>query len=204
MKILKPLLWIIIIVAIVAAGLFVINSGIDWQIKKIDKLKKEISFLKSEITPIRYKVIKKNGDMLSVALKFYDLDGNQIGKTRQYELKGNTVSFDFYLAKFNDEYIAIPYKIFTDEIKPEDGISLYENYEERDFPMIYKSINSSKAFNQGIKALYEKIKSGDFQDMKNVFGNMVQNHPKADSSKIDDSTYKIIVHKKGGIEIIED
>lgn len=204
MKILKPLLWIIIIIAVVAAGLFIINKGIDWQMKKIDKLEKEITWLKSETTPIRYRVIKKNGNMLSVAVKFYDLDGKQIGKTKQYDLKGNTVSFDFYLAKFNDQYIAIPYKIFTDEIKPEDGISLYENYEENGFPMIYKSVNSSNAFNQGIKALYEKIKSGDFQDMKNVFGNMVQNHPKADSSKIDDNIYKIIVHKLGGLEIIED
>ncbi len=205
MKLLKPLIWIVLIVAIIAAGIFVLNKLVNWQEIRIKKLNEEISSLKEVITPIRYKVINKKDSILTVAVKFYDLDGTQIGKTQKFKLKGNTVSFDFYVVQFGSQYIAFPYKIFTDLISPENGTVIYKYYEQNKYPMIYYSQNSNKAFKQGIKALYEKIKSGDIQDMKNIFGNMVQNHPKADSSRIDNSTYKIVIHKNvGSIKIEEE
>lgn len=205
MKILKPIIWIIIIIAIVAGGLYLMKNVVNNQEKQIAKLKDEISSLKEVITPIRYKVTSRNGDMMTVAVKFYDLDSNKIGKTQKFELKGNTVSFDFYIIEYNKQFLAIPYKIFTDMIKPEDGTVIYNYYEEDEFPMIYYSKNSTKGFSQGINALYKKIKSGDIQDMKNIFGNMVQNHPQANGSQNQDMSYKIVFHKNvGTIKILED
>ena len=207
MKLLKPLIWIILIVALIAAGIFAFNKIVvkGSQKEKIAKLNEAISSLKEVTVPLRYKVISKTRDTMTVAVKFYDLDGQQIGKTQKFRLKGNTVSFDFYVAEFNNQYVAFPYKIFTDLMKPENGIIIYKYYEQNKFPMIYYSKNSSKAFGLGIEALFEKIKSGNIEDMKNIFGNMLQNSPKADSNRIDDSTYKIAVHKNGGaLKIIEE
>jgi len=205
MKIVKPIIWIILIIAIVAGGLYVMKNIINNQEKQIAKLEDEISSLKEVITPIRYKVTSRNGEMMTVAVKFYDLDNNKIGKTQKFELKGNTVSFDFYIIEFNNQFIAIPYKIFSDMIKPEDGTIIYNYYEKDKFPMLYYSENSTKGFSQGIKALYSKVKSGDIEDMKNIFGNMVQNHPRADGSQNQNHSYKIVLHKNvGTVKILED
>jgi hypothetical protein len=201
---LKTWLIILALLAIITAGVYFLFLGTKSQEKKIQQLNEEIAFLKQEVMPIRYTIISKNGKNITVGVKFYDLDGNQISKQR-FTMEGNTVSFEFYVIKFDKGYIAFPVKIYTDLIAPEKGTSLFEYYEKNNFPQIYYSKKSSKAFNEGIVALFEKIKNNDFEDMDNVFGNMVQNHPKADTSKIDeDIAYKIIIHTKGGIEIIED
>jgi hypothetical protein len=203
MKIRKPLFWIIVVLAIVTGVLYLLSKQ---QQKKINKLKNEISFLENENNvPIRYKILGKKDGKLIVSVKFYDLDGKEIGKPKRYELRGNTVSFDFYVVKFDSTYLAFPKKIFTDMIKPIDGIKLYSAYEENGYPMIYSSSSKklNRNFKSGIKDLYQKLKSGDLKDIKNVFGNMVQLHPSAADSNntIDKNVYKIIVHTKGGIEI---
>jgi len=201
MKILKPIIWIIVIIAVVGGVYIVFKSLNNSADNKLVKLNDEIAHLKNTVVPIKYKVKKQNDDMLTVVVKFMDLDSNVIAKEK-FELKGTTVSFDFMVAKFKNGYVAFPYKIFTDQIAAEDGILLYKYYEKNNYPQVYFSKNSKKAFRDGIEVLYDKIRKKDIEDL-DVFGSMVQNHPSA-SGRINNNTYKIIVHTKGGLEIQKD
>ncbi len=202
---LKTWLIILLIIAGIGVGVYFLFLGTKSQEKKIQQLEQEIAFMKQETTPIRYTILSKENGNITVGVKFYDLDGNQIGKTQRFTMKGNTASFEFYVVKFDKGYIAFPVKIYTDLIAPENGTWLYDYYEEDNFPMVFYSKKTTKEFNEGIEALYEKIRTENIEDLDNVFGNMVQNHPKADTSQANsDIVYKIIVHTKGGIEIIQD
>ena len=198
-------IWAIIVaVILVGAGVvYFLFLGTKSQEQKIKELEKEISFLKEELVPVRYKIISQQNDEIEVSVKFYDLDGNKI-KNQRFKMAGTVVSFDFYVVKMNDRYIAFPYKIFTDKIEPENGIFLYENYEKEGFPMIFYSKNSPKLFSEGIEALYQKIKDEDIDNIENIFGNMVQNAPQTMINGAEGSIYKIVVHTKGGIELIEE
>lgn len=197
----KPVIWILIAIAIIASIFFVFKSLNKNADKKIEALNEQIANLKSVVVPIRYKITSKKDDKIKVVVKYLDLDSNLI-KKKTYELEGNIVSFDFMVVKFQNGYIAFPYKIFTDKIAPQNGIVLFDDYEINNFPKIYYSEKSNKKFNEGIKALYKKIKENDIEDLE-VFGSMVQNHPSAVDNTID-KIYKIVIHTKGGVEIQKD
>lgn len=194
---------IIIIIVIVAAATYFLFIGTKSQEDRIKDLEKEVSFLKEEIVPIRYKIISQEDDKIEVSVKFYDLDGKEFSKQR-FTMEGTVASFDFYVVEMNNKYIAFPYKIFTDKIKPENGTFLYEYYEKDNFPMIFYSENSTTPFSFGIEALFQKIKDEDLENIENIFGNMVQNAPQTMINGAEGSVFKIVVHSKGGIEVIEE
>ncbi|MBN2893130.1 MAG: hypothetical protein JXL97_14770 [Bacteroidales bacterium] len=198
----KPLA-IILLLIVVAVAVYFVFLGTKNQEKKIKALENEIEFLKEEQVPIRYKIISQENDEIEVSVKFYDLDGKEIAKER-FKMPGTVASFDFYVVKMANKYIAFPTKIFTDKIEPKNGTSLYSFYENEGFPMIFYSESSGKLFNEGIKALYEKLKSGDLENIENIFGNMVQNAPQTIANGVEGTVFKIVVHTKGGIELIEE
>lgn len=198
------ILIILLIIGAGAAAVYLIFLKTKSQEEKIARLNEQIEFLKSEQMPIRYKIKSRENGKTNFIVKFYDLENNKISKEK-FSLKGSTISFDFYVVEFKEGYIAFPYKIFSDEVKAEDGIVLFKYYEKNNFPMTYFRKDASKVFNEGIEALFEKIKSGDIEDIDNIFGSMVQNNTTLATKNRDvDKWYKIIVHTKGGIEIIED
>lgn len=196
----KTFLYVIIALIIIGlAGLF-FSSHFKSQEKKIAQLNKEIEWLKKETIPIRYKVKSRENDKVQLVVKFYDIDGKEIKKA-DFELEGKQPSFDFYVVKFEQGLIAFPWKIFTEKIKPEDGVLLWQYYENENFPLVFDTKEKNKAFKEGIEALYKEIKNGNLEKY-DVFGSMVQNtNPDVNNNRDIDVWYKIIVHTKGGIEI---
>lgn len=202
MKSKKPFA-ILIAFVIVVQAVFFISKAVNKQENKLKDLEQEIEFLKEEQVPIRYKIISQKENEIEVSVKFYDLDGNEINKQR-FTLEGTVASFDFYVVKMTNKYIAFPSKLFSDKIKPQDAISLFEYYEKSNFPMIFNSKNSSDLFKIGIENLFAQIKSGNLEEIENVFGNMVQNALQTMQNGVEGNVYKIVVHTKGGIEIIQE
>ncbi len=201
---LKAIIILIFVIGAIIAGVFFISKLTNNQEKKIEKLNDEIAFLKTETQPIRFKVTDRKNGETTVLVKFYNLENKEIGK-KEFTMKGTTISFDFYVVKFDNGYVAFPYKIFSDEIQASNGTLLYDFYEKNNFPMTFFKDDASKNFKEGIKALYEKIKAGNIENIDNIFGSMVQNNASATTNNRDiDVWYKIIVHTAGGIEIIED
>ncbi len=207
-----------ILYIILGIGLFILLvSGIycatTWQQRKIQQLQKQVAFLKQELIPIRFKILYRKNDTILVSLKFYDLDHNVItyydksGQPQTFvriKMLGNELSFDFIVVPVGNRFLAFPFKIFTDQIPPKDGVVLFPFYDKNDFPQIYYSQYSTPAFNSGIKALFNKIVEGKIQDIKGIFGSMVQdvsNIQQFQTGKV----YRVVFHPaKGGIEIIQE
>ena len=60
-----------------------------------------------------------------------------------------------------------------------------------------------KDLKKGIEDLFQKIRTKDIQELEGLFGSGIQDIKGLNEFKID-HIYKIIVHAKGGIEIIEE
>lgn len=190
----------IILILIIATVVFIYLT--EFQENKISKLESEIEFLKEETTPIRFKILSKEENLIHFAIKFYDADNNEIIR-KEYRLEGEQLSFDFVEIPIKDKFLAFPYKIFTDKIAPVEGILLYDLYDINGFPQIFFSEENKENFNNGIKYIFELLKSENTQEIDGIFGNMVQDVKKYNEFK-EREIYKIIIHSKGGIEILPD
>ncbi len=205
MKIKPWLVILILALVLVGIGYLLKDKIIPSQEKKIKQLEEEITFLKQETVPIKYKLLDNSNDTVKVSVKFFDLDGNTVNK-HTFVLPGNVVSFDFAVVKFkdvHDRYIAFPEKIFTNKIAPSDGETLFKYYEKDGYPQIFYSKDMSKKFRNGIEELYKMVKSGQYGNEIEVFGSMVENVRDPKYFK-PGNIYKIVVHTKGGIEIMQD
>lgn len=196
-KIILPLLIVIILISIV---LIYLNKAAQRQEQKIRELNEQIKSLKEEYIPLHFKIIQRTQDSVHVLVKFLDLD-QKIVTTKKYALYGLNVSFDFYVVKFENGYIAFPKSIFTEKIAPENGVDLLELYSFKDFPQIFYSSTNSNKFNNSIRFLFQKIINKDIENL-DIFGSMVQNTSADALNNRDlDEWFKIVCHKKGGLEI---
>ncbi|MBN2662096.1 MAG: hypothetical protein JXR68_00480 [Bacteroidales bacterium] len=204
MRKLKNFLIFLIIISVIGVFLYFIFLKTETQLEKIEKLNDEIALLKTEYQPIKFKVTHRQNGQTTVLVKFFNLESQEVGK-QEFTLKGTIVSFDFMVVQFDNGYLALPYKIFTDEIEAVSGIELYQFYEKNGFPQTLFKKDASNDYNNGVKALFDKIKSGNINDIENIFGSMVQNNSSVVTNNRDiDQWFKIISHTAGGIEIIEE
>ena len=172
------------------------------QKNKIEKLENQIELLKTETLPFRFKIIEKTPTEIHFAIKFYDLDENVISR-KEFTMQGQELSFDFYVIPIKDRYIAFPYKIFTNKIAPEKGKLLFSLYDKNNFPQIYHFKNINPDLKDGLSALFSKIKNSDIEELQGIFGSGIQDIKGIHEFK-ENQIYKVIIHTKGGIEIIEE
>jgi len=165
-------------------------------------LEDNIALLKEENIPLRFKIIEKANDSIRLVVKFYNADNKEINKI-EHKLHGQELSFDFYVVPVKDRYVAFPSKIFTDKIAANDGVELYEQYNEEGYPAIFNSSAMNPELYDGLKSVYFKVKTGQLDSLNEHFGNMVHDI-KEFKSFLPENVYSIVTHTKGGIEIIEE
>ena len=199
----KILTGLLIIGAIAAAGYYGFNYLTKQQEKKIAKLEDKINFLKKEIVPIRFKILEKDTAQISFAVKFYDQDSLEF-YSDTLTLQGQELSFDFTVVPIKKDYnIAFPVKIFTNKIPAKDGISLFDYYDDHGFPQTMSTNSADDDYIKLMTELFNKIKEGKTEDIKNIYGSMVQDIAKLNEFQVN-HVYKILIHTKGGIEVTED
>ncbi|MEN8120773.1 MAG: hypothetical protein ABFS35_10520 [Bacteroidota bacterium] len=188
--------------AVVLISLIFISSCAETQKNKIKQLEENIALLKEESIPLRFKILEKANDSISLVVKFYNADNKEINKIEQ-TLHGEELSFDFYVVPVKDRYVAFPSKIFTDKMAANDGMILYEYYNKEGYPAIFNSSEINPELYEGLKDVYLKVKSGQLDSLNEHFGNMVHDI-KEFKSFLPENVYSIVTHTKGGIEIIEE
>ncbi|MCK5537748.1 MAG: hypothetical protein KAI79_13055 [Bacteroidales bacterium] len=189
------------IVALLLVFNYLMPSCLRNQEDKIINLEKVIDNLKEESNPIVFKITEKTEGTISYKVMFLDEDGNKIN-TIEEKIDGNELFFDFFSVKVNDKYIAFPDKIFTDAVPAANGNDLKELYNKDGFPMVFYSEKITDESKAALSDLFTKIKDPN-QEIKEQFGSVVHDMHGIKSFE-PGYTYKIIVHTKGGIEIIED
>ncbi len=199
----KILIGILIIGAIAAAGYYGVDYLTKRQEKKIAKLEDKINFLKKETVPMRFKILKKDTAEISFAVKFYDQDSLEF-YSDTVTLQGQELSFDFNVVPIKkDLSIAFPVKIFTNKIPAKDGMSLFKYYDDHGFPQTMSINGADEEYINLMTELFGKIKNGKTEDIKGIYGSMVQDIAKLNEFQVN-HIYKIVIHTKGGIEVVED
>ena len=191
-----------ILILIALISLLPLSSCVQNQEKKIKSLEDNIALLKEENTPLRFKILEKTDDSISLVFKFYNSDNKEIKQIKQ-KLYGQELSIDFYMVPVKKRYLAFPSKIFTDKIAADEATVLYNYYDKDGFPAIFYSKNMNKDLYNSLKDLFHNIKTGQLDSVSNHFGNMVHDIKKF-KSFLPENVYSIITHTKGGIEIIEE
>jgi hypothetical protein len=198
----KKLFVLLLILGIFAALFFGYFKCIERQEQKIKILESKISLLKETQTPIRFKILEKTADSIKLSAKFYNADDKEINKI-ETTIAGQELSFDFYVVPVKDRYLAFPYKIFSNRVAPANGIELYDLYDKEGFPGVFISKEIDPDLKEGLKEVFNKVKTGQIDSLHSYFGNMVHDIEKL-KSFVPKTVYSIVTHTKGGIEIIEE
>jgi hypothetical protein len=190
------------------------------QERKIVNLENMVAELEDEYTPIKFRLNKTKDGENTIKILFLDLAGNTI-KEDKASLKGKEVHFDFQVVRLTsknkksktisgEQYLFFPYRIYSEKIKPENGIDLCSFYDEKGFPAIYKGFENylsdetkkfENAYSKKISQSFEYILKGELEKINNQFGSAVHDMQGISEFK-KGYTYSVICHPHtGGIEI---
>lgn len=197
----KTRYYIVLIALILLVGGYFLTQYAKIQEKRIENLEEHIAFLKAENVPVKFRIDEKTDTLIKVTIKFYDLDDNEIAKTQQ-EVYGEELSFDFSVIPVKDKYVAFPHKLFSDQIAPKNGILLTDFYDKQEFPQIFHHSKITSEAKEAFTLLFEQLKTDSIHRDSKQFGNMVHDIKQIKSFQ-EGYVYKIVVHTKGGIEVLE-
>ncbi|HAP43909.1 MAG: hypothetical protein A2087_12065 [Spirochaetes bacterium GWD1_61_31] len=188
----------LLIVAILAAGGFYAYTRL--QETHIVSLEDSIANLQAEVVPLRFMILSRQADSLTVRIRFYNLAGEEFGML-ETTLPGHELFVDFLAAPYRDSWLAFPVLLFTESIAPANGIELKTIVAPNGQPLTYSGGAFGEAALGQLAEVYQALLSG--QPVKGAFGNAV--HDIAELETFSPGlVYKAVIRTKGGIEIIED
>jgi hypothetical protein len=170
---------------------------------RIDELETQVAALTEDYVPIRFKILSRGADRLSVRVRFYDRDGTELSSMEE-SFAGSELTFDFLVAR-NAEgtaWYSFPYKLYTDATAPKSGVDLFKYYDQQGFPGVFGEKGMAGGQREAYSKLFAAVRAG--QDPgSGFFGNAVHDI-KAFSLFEVDLVYRIVCRAKGGIEIMEE
>jgi len=195
------LLRVLVVVSLAAGVVFAVQYfSADRQEKQIKTLEDSIAELQAEYVPLKFMIIARDAQSLTVRFRLYNLAGDELGLV-ETSLPGRQLFFDFLAAPRKTGWLIFPYRIFTDRMAPEQGTHLEAIVCPAGIPLTYTGGNFSSEALQELGALYRSLVRGD--PIPGAFGNAVHDVAELSSFNVN-VVYKIVARKKGGIEILED
>lgn len=172
-------------------SVFQIKDFVD-NTKKIQELNTVLKHLDRQYQTAKIRVENIINENLYLKISFYDFYGKEV-KTQLVKLSGKEFFIDSLVCNFqysqieNGEKInlTIPYKIFSDQIPPEKGISLLATDSEG-IPFVYK---------RNPEDLYG-ITESDFSETLKSLSEILENDKSAKEQGIIRSIYGNAIHKK--------
>lgn len=170
------------------------------QAEKISRLEKAIGELKEETVPIRFMILSHDDGSLRFRLRFYNLAGEEMGM-QEMSLPGRQLYLDFFALPMDKSWLALPYRVFTESIAPAEGVLLSRWTIPGLIPLNYSGGPfDSQALEELGKTYLELLAGGE---VRGSFGNAVHDIAELGNFRLE-QVYRVVVRKKGGIEILED
>ena len=197
----KKFVWIFLILVIIVGFSFLIRYYYGMIISDKIYIEKALAEFREEISPVRIKVTEKAKGIITVQLKFYNLDGEAVGIVTR-EIPGNTVFIDFTVIKVKGSFFFFPVALFSDKIPPAQGIPIASLYEAKRYPKIYSGNNVNLNFRRLVQNVWDYIQYDKAdEDVVQYFGNALHQYGSPEMSD-ENTVYYIICHtKQGGIEM---
>jgi hypothetical protein len=214
----RPLLGLAIILASFALGGYLwLQSAERMQKQRIAHLEGLAERLKSETVPVKFMVLSRDGGQIKARVKLFDLSGKEVTAIEK-SWPGSELYVDILLLPFSssgeregraDEWLALPYRLFTDSLPAASGTFLFDAYEVGGFPEVLRGIDWKPAEAAAIKAAYSKARKRAAKGLpaadssEGSFGSAV--HEAARIASFEQGVvYKVVCRVKGGVEIAEE
>jgi hypothetical protein len=213
----SPILGVVLIFAsfMAAAYIWVGNSG-ESQKKTIARLEGFADRLRSETVPVKFMVLSRDSGEIRARFKLFDLSGRELSVLEK-SWKGTELYVDVLLvpiasgkdAKRADSWLALPYRVFTDEIPAASGTLLFDDYDVAGFPEVLRGVDWSAKEESSLKAAFAEARKAAraglpaSEALKGSFGSAA--HEVSRLSKFEEGiVYKVVCRVKGGVEIMEE
>jgi hypothetical protein len=167
---------------------------------------------------LKFMVLSRDGGEIKAALKFYDLSGRQLSAMEK-SWPGAQLYIDMLLVPVSSEgkgqgeksdfWLALPYRVFTDQIKPASGTLLFDTYDDSGFPEVLGGISWTEAERAVISSAFASARRKAAAGLpaadsgKGAYGSAVHEVGKLSSFELG-MVYKVVCRAKGGVEIMED
>lgn len=239
---------LIVLAVFCVGGLALMRYYAAFLVEKKVALEERVASLQEEYSPMRFRITRADGstaggigesstatdssgktvalgengsgDAMVVEMKFLDTDGNVVN-TMKATLQGGELFIYVSVVQLKDgAYLFFPYKVFTDEIAPIDGIPLYDEYDADGFPAIYGDnfrqeggngltskwwaafSKSSPIMSSMLMEIFCSIKDGTFIFDKNNHGNAVHDMKELSGFK-SGFVYRVVCHPHtGAVEVV--
>lgn len=207
-RILGKLVFLLLLIALLIACVKIFPFILSKQSEQLTSLQNDISRMKDEIIPIRFKILGKKDNTYVIQIRFYDLNDKETANCK-LSITGQELNFDFSVIKpsiFSTQdktYLYFPIKIFTDSMAPENGIDLVNLYSKNGFPSVYNGLELTDESKKSLSGLFYLVskneKVSDFS-----YGNSVHDIRSVSNFKTG-FVYDIVCHThSGGIEIVKE
>jgi hypothetical protein len=225
---------LIIAASFFAGGYLFIRYAIPGQKAKIARLEDLAERLKAESVPVKLKVLSRDAQGITARIRIYDLAGREVSMIER-SWPGGALYVDMLLVPLErpgasgsaggTSYMAFPYRIFTDQLSPARGTTLFDSYErdgfprvmdglfdsyERDgFPRVMDGIEWSGPERAAIAAAYGAARASAAagepatSSAAGAFGAAV--HEATGIARLEEGVvYEVVCRVKGGVEIVEE
>lgn len=215
---LRRFFWnLILVVFVLGAGVSVIAFYVlRTQQRIIHSLEEKLAYLKETSVPLRFMVMSREDGIIRARFRFYSADGRELSFFEQ-SWEGDELVIDSLLVPVADRFLVFPGRVFTDAIAPRDGTSLYRFYDRNGFPGIYDYPGMDEGARQPLADLFQRLVRAESpgndapggtgfpggDPIKNMFGNAVHDLKRIHQFEIG-IVYALLMHTKGGIEIIRE
>lgn len=194
---LRALVLIALVLGLASLAIGVIRS---MQRAKLASLEDGIAALQEETVPLRFMVLSRDGGRLKVRLKFYNLAGDEVAAL-DAELAGSQLYLDFLAVPYGSSWLAFPERAFTERVAPELGVDLGAVAAPGMGPLTYTGGALDGRALIEIGKLYHELKSG--HSPQGAFGNAVHDIAELGPFR-EGAVYRVVIRKKGGLEIMEE
>jgi len=185
---------------------------------RIARLEDLAGRLEAESVPLKFMIVSREDGSVKARIRLYDLRGREIAVAEK-TLKGSSLYVDMLLVPLassgadggsaDSSWLAFPYRIFTDEVSPASGTTLFDAYDADGFPRVLDGVEWSAAERAAIKSAFkaarESAAAGEpaTASSKGAFGSAV--HEAATLPRMESGVvYKVVCRVKGGVEMMED
>ena len=137
----KKSLFVLLIFFVILVLAVSVGCILKFQEKEIARLEDQIQYLEEEFVPMKFEILEKKNSDISVAIKYYDMNGKEVGASKLVKLSGNELNFDFEVIKFSEKArIFFPSGVYTDTMAQVDETAISGDYEKNGFPAIYEGM----------------------------------------------------------------
>ncbi len=151
---------------LVAAGVVALVMAL--RRPEVPDISGKLHLIKDETVCLRFKVIYGQSSDMLLAGKFFDLDGNVVGRFEKPYSNDGPIGVQFADVDLKGRHVIFPQTLIIGDKE----ITLPEYYASNGFPQVYNSILLDSTLRAGIGCMFGMLMEGNENGVSDCYGNV--------------------------------